>query len=187
MKMAGLVFYFCFAGNVLIRWGLPGSRKDSEGLSFLSALMFLLVTSATSLLYGVLYRIILFPINLEAFVPIAFLFCIFLIYTAADAMLKAKKGRSMVLKNKSFHFAMAIYAVAMFSGSKPMQAGWMFFYGLAAGFGYLAAGWMLENIMQRLDLENIPEKFRGAPIRLLSAGLMALAFYGIEISFFAIL
>jgi len=50
---------------------------------------------------------------------------------------------------------------------------------------YLAATRFLDDIVERIELEPIPAPFRGAPIRFISAGLMALAFAGVDAGFFA--
>jgi electron transport complex protein RnfA len=53
----------------------------------------------------------------------------------------------------------------------------------ASGLGYWLAIALLEAIRERLELSVIPRPFRGAPAMLISAGLMALAFMGIDAAF----
>ena len=49
-------------------------------------------------------------------------------------------------------------------------------FGAALGFGLVLVA--LAAARERLELADVPESFRGAPIGLITAGLMALAFMG---------
>ncbi len=53
----------------------------------------------------------------------------------------------------------------------------------AAGLGYWLASLLLESIRDRLELSDLPDAFKGAPAMLISAGLMAMAFMGIDAAF----
>jgi electron transport complex protein RnfA len=53
----------------------------------------------------------------------------------------------------------------------------------ASGLGFWLAEFLLESLRERLDLSDLPYPFRGAPAMLLSAGLMALAFMGMDAAF----
>jgi electron transport complex protein RnfA len=51
-------------------------------------------------------------------------------------------------------------------------------FGAAAGAGFGAALIAFAGLRERLESADLPETFRGAPIALVTAGLMALAFMG---------
>ena len=51
-------------------------------------------------------------------------------------------------------------------------------YGAAAGAGFGLALLLFAALRERLDTGDVPAAFRGAPIALVTAGLMALAFMG---------
>jgi electron transport complex protein RnfA len=51
-------------------------------------------------------------------------------------------------------------------------------FGAAAGAGFGLALLLLAALRERLDADDVPSAFRGAPITLITAGLMALAFMG---------
>jgi Na+-translocating ferredoxin:NAD+ oxidoreductase subunit A len=51
-------------------------------------------------------------------------------------------------------------------------------FGAAAGAGFGAALIAFAGLRERLESADLPEAFRGAPIALVTAGLMALAFMG---------
>jgi electron transport complex protein RnfA len=50
--------------------------------------------------------------------------------------------------------------------------------GFGAGAGFTLALVIMAGIQERLELADIPEKLRGAPIAFITAGLLALAFFG---------
>ncbi len=52
------------------------------------------------------------------------------------------------------------------------------FSGFGTALGYTAAIVLLAGIRERIDGNDVPTPFRGAPIVLLAACLMAIAFYG---------
>ena len=51
-------------------------------------------------------------------------------------------------------------------------------YGVFAALGFTLAIVLMAGIRENLDEERVPESFRGFPITLISAGLMAIAFMG---------
>ena len=55
------------------------------------------------------------------------------------------------------------------------------FYGFMAAVGYLIVIAMLSSIDDELKYSDVPKSFRGVPILLVAAGLMAIAFHGIEV------
>lgn len=57
-----------------------------------------------------------------------------------------------------------------------------FIFSIVSGFGtsvgYLVAILILAGIRERIEHNDIPESFKGMPIVIISAGLMAIAFMG---------
>ena len=52
------------------------------------------------------------------------------------------------------------------------------FYGFGAAVGFGLVLILFAAMRERLDIADVPQSFRGAPIALVTAGLMALAFMG---------
>ncbi|MCK8827878.1 electron transport complex subunit RsxA [Natroniella acetigena] len=52
-------------------------------------------------------------------------------------------------------------------------------FGLGAGVGFTIAIVLMAGIRERLEFADVPEPLKGAPITLLVAGMMALAFTGL--------
>ena len=50
--------------------------------------------------------------------------------------------------------------------------------GIGISLGFLIAIVILAGIREKMEYNNIPESFKGMPITLLTAGLMAIAFFG---------
>lgn len=51
-------------------------------------------------------------------------------------------------------------------------------YGLGISVGFTIAIIMLAGIREKIEYNDIPENFQGSPIVLITAGLMAIAFFG---------
>lgn len=51
-------------------------------------------------------------------------------------------------------------------------------YALATGVGFLLAMVLFAGLREQLDLMDVPKSFRGVPIALVTAGLLAMAFMG---------
>ena len=51
-------------------------------------------------------------------------------------------------------------------------------YALSTGLGFLLAMVLFAGLREQLDLADVPKAFRGVPIALVTAGLLAMAFIG---------
>ncbi|MCH5175166.1 MAG: electron transport complex subunit RsxA [Prevotellaceae bacterium] len=51
-------------------------------------------------------------------------------------------------------------------------------YALSTGFGFLLAMVLFAGLREQLDLVDVPKSFRGVPIALVTASLLAMAFMG---------
>ncbi len=67
--------------------------------------------------------------------------------------------------------------VASRSSFGPVEA---LLAGAASGLGYWLAAALLEALRERLELSDLPAAMRGSPALLVSAGLMSMAFMGID-------
>ena len=50
--------------------------------------------------------------------------------------------------------------------------------GFATAAGFLVAIVLMAGIREKIEYNDVPEAFRGTPIVLVTAGLMAIAFFG---------
>ena len=51
-------------------------------------------------------------------------------------------------------------------------------YSISTALGFALALVIFAGIRERLDFEDVPKAFRGVPIALVSAGILAMAFMG---------
>lgn len=72
----------------------------------------------------------------------------------------------------------AILGLALFIVLKDYSFVQAIFYGVGAGAGFTLAISVMAGIREELELANVPRAFQGAPITLIVAGLLALAFMG---------
>ena len=72
----------------------------------------------------------------------------------------------------------AIMGVALFLVSKEYGFIESVVFGMSAGLGFTLAIVLMAGIREELELADIPEHFKGAPITMIIAGCLALAFMG---------
>lgn len=65
-----------------------------------------------------------------------------------------------------------------------IQTGYNFFYAMVNGFasavGFLLAITLMAGVREKLAFSNIPKSLQGFPMAFITAGLMAVAFYGFQ-------
>ncbi|MBQ6273385.1 MAG: hypothetical protein IJK63_04105 [Oscillospiraceae bacterium] len=73
--------------------------------------------------------------------------------------------------------ALAAAAIALLNLTRLETDGLLpaLLWALGYGLGFLGALFLLEGIQRRLEPEHMPKAFRGLPIQLLAAGLLAMA------------
>jgi len=72
----------------------------------------------------------------------------------------------------------AIMGVAFFLTKRQYSLEQSVVFGLGAGAGFTLALTLMASIREELNLADVPAPFRGAPITLLVAGILAMAFMG---------
>lgn len=72
----------------------------------------------------------------------------------------------------------AIFGLALFSALKEYTLVESLFYGLGGGAGFTLALVIMAGIREELEFAEVPESLKGAPMTLLVAGMLALAFMG---------
>jgi len=186
MSIFGLAFYFTFGGNILVQWGVFPSARTVRVGSWGASFAFMIAAALAAVFDGFIFRYTLTPMGLESMAPVTFALFVFGIYAAIRALFSTiNKPFFDPFDERSFQLTLVLYAAAMTAG-QCFSSVWLLLGGGAmAALGYLAATRFLDAIMERLELEPVPAAFRGAPIRYISAGLMALAFSGVDASFFA--
>jgi electron transport complex protein RnfA len=182
----GLAFYFVFGGNLLLEWGLPGYRPVDPRHAINNAVLLIVTSVLSTLVYGLIFRHVLMPFGLETMIPLVFAIILFGFHAIMRlfCIFAEKRGSPLTgFSDTVLLMSLVLYATALSTTRLAGSPSLLILGGFAAALGYLASSVLLDDIVNRLDLEPVPEAFRGIPIRFMSAGLIALTFAGIEAAF----
>lgn len=155
------------------------SKQIKTSASLGGAVIFVITIS--SAVASLLYDFVLVPLNLTYLKTIVFILVIAALVQMVEMFLK--KTSPAVYQALGIYLPLittncAVLGVALTN----VQDGYNFIESVLAGFGtavgFTVAIILLAGIRGRLDGEAIPAPFRGAPIVLLCAALMAIAFMG---------
>jgi electron transport complex protein RnfA len=182
-----LAFTMIFVNNILLAQflgicpfiGVSKKRSSAIGMS-LSVMLVIFLAGTISWL---LYNLVLVPLE----IPYLSLLTFILVIASIVQLLE------MVLKKfiPSLYKALGIYlplittncAILGVAVTGNIKAGYdfinMIVYSLAIGVGYLLVMFIFSAIREKIDNLPIPAPFKGAPIALIIAGFMALAFSGL--------
>ena len=163
------------------------SKRSEAAISMSAAVMFVMVTS--SAITYLIYYYILVPNDIAYIQTIAFILVIASLVQLVEMFIKRVstklyKSLGIYLPLITTNCAILGIAVANISDDFAGQFGNMpgFFvaittaFGAALGFGVVM--FAFSSIRERLEAANVPEAWKGVPISLVVAGIMALAFLG---------
>ena len=151
------------------------SKKTETAVGMGGALVFVITLS--SFVTGLIYKFILVPSGMEYLQTIVFILiiqfvemflkkCVPSLYQALGVYLPLITTNCAVLgvalNNVKYEYSILESVVN----------------GFATGVGYLIAIVLLAGIREKMEYNDIPESFQGMPIVLLTAALMAIAFFG---------
>ena len=133
---------------------------------------------------NLLYTYILLPLNLAYLQTIVFIVVIAALVQVVEMFLK--KSSPSVYKALGVYLPLittncAVLGVALSNVQSEYNFVTSVFSGLGTALGYLLAIVILAGIRTRITGNDIPKPFKSAPIVLLSAALMAIAFYGFSV------
>ena len=157
--------------------GVSKSIKNSAALGVAVVFVITIASAVASLLYDFL----LVPLSLEYLTTIVFILVIAALVQVVEMFLK--KTSPAIYQALGIYLPLittncAVLGVALTN----VQDGFNFVQSVTAGFGtavgYTVAIVLLAGIRERIDEMDLPAPFRGAPIVLLSAALMSIAFMG---------
>ena len=157
--------------------GVSSQKKASMSLGMAVTA----VLTVSSLVAGMLYQYVLLPMHLEYLKTIVFILVIAALVQMVEMFLK--KNAHAVYQSLGIYLPLittncAVLGVALTN----VQNGYTILEGTVAGFGtavgYTISIVLLAAIREHIDQDAVPAPFRGAPIVLLCATLMAMAFMG---------
>lgn len=180
-----IVITTAFVNNVVLSQFLGicsflGVSKQIKTSASLGAAVIFVITISSGVA-NLLYEFILAPLNLEYLETIVFILVIAALVQMVEMFLK--KTSPAIYKALGIYLPLittncAVLGVAITN----VQNEYTFTQSVVAGFGtalgYTISIILLAGIRERIDEESIPAPFRGAPVVLLAATLMAIAFMG---------
>ena len=155
------------------------SKQIKTSLSLGVAVIFVITLSSG--VASLLYNFLLVPLHLEYLETIVFILVIACLVQIVEMFLK--KTSPAIYNALGIYLPLittncAVLGVALTN----VQDGYNFIQSVAAGFGtavgYTISIVLLAGIRDRIDEASVPLLFRGAPVVLLSAALMSIAFMG---------
>ena len=155
------------------------SKKVETAAGMGGAVVF--VITIASLCTSILYNYLLVPAQLEYLNTIVFILVIAALVQFVEMVLK--KMMPALYKSLGVYLPLittncAVLGVALLSVQNEYGVLESVVNGIGASLGFLLANVLMAGIREKLENSNIPEAFKGTPIVLITAGLMAIAFCG---------
>jgi len=139
------------------------------------------VMTITAIVTWLIYHLLLVPYNLEFLQYVSFILVIASLVQFVEMFIKKVSQplyRALGIFLPLITTNCAILGLALFMVLKDYSFVQSVVFGVGAGAGFTLAITIMAGIREELDLADVPKPFRGAPITLIVAGLLALAFMG---------
>ena len=155
------------------------SKKMQSAVGMGLAVTF--VIAVASCVCWLLYTFVLEPLYIAYLSTIVFILVIASLVQLLDIVLK--KLSPMLYSSLGVYLALITTNCAVLgTANSVVSQGLDFFHtlvtGIAIGLGFTVALILMAGIREKQSLYEIPKPFRGFPIALVTAGIMAMAFYG---------
>lgn len=155
------------------------SKKSDTALGMGAAVTF--VMTIASLATWLVYHYVLVPMNLVYLDTMAFILIIAAIVQVVEMFLK--KSVPALYQSLGIYLPLittncAVLGVALLNIQEGFDLLESLVYGITGGIGFTLAIFLFSAVRQRVEEAECPESFKGFPIALISAGLLALAFMG---------
>ena len=186
MKTLALAFFGAILANnyVLQKFkgicpflGVSKKLNQATGMGIAVIAVMLLATAVTWPIYNKL----LLPLEMEYMQNIVFILVIASLVQALELLLKKfspslHKGLGVYLPLITTNCA--VLGVVLVNAQKGYNLALSLVNGAASGLGFLLAIVLFASMRERVEKATPPNCFKGYPIALISAGLLALAFMG---------
>ena len=166
------------------------SKKVNTAVGMTAAVTF--VMAIATLVTFLLQKYVLVPFNLVFLQTVSFILVIASLVQMVEIIIKkispslyqalgiflplittncAVLGVAIQVVTNEYNFGFA-------EGARMLGLGESLIFAIATAIGYGLALILFAGIREQLELSNVPKGFKGVPIALLTAGIMALAFMG---------
>lgn len=155
------------------------SKKVETAAGMGGAVIFVITLS--SVITSLLYKFLLLPNELQYLNTIVFILVIAALVQFVEMVLK--KMMPSLYQSLGVYLPLittncAVLGVALLSVQNNYGILESTIHGIGASVGFFLAIVLMAGIREKLETSNIPEAFKGTPIVLVTAGLMAIAFCG---------
>ena len=157
--------------------GVSKNVKTAGGMG--GAVIF--VITIASFVTSLIYKFILIPTHFEYLQTIVFILVIAALVQFVEMFLK--KAMPPLYNALGVYLPLittncAVLGVALTNVQKSYSILESVVNGIATAFGFLVAIVLMAGIREKIEHNDITESFQGTPIVLVTAGLMAIAFFG---------
>ncbi|MDE6026042.1 MAG: electron transport complex protein RnfA [Lachnospiraceae bacterium] len=157
------------------------SKKIGTAAGMGGAVIFVMTIAST--VTSLIYYYILIPLDLSYLNTIVFILVIAALVQFVEMFLK--KAVPSLYQALGVYLPLittncAVLGIAISNVQSGYNIGESIINGMFSAVGFAVAIIILAGIREKTDKNDIPESFKGAPITLLSAGLMAIAFMGLS-------
>lgn len=186
MKLFGLFIALTFVNNVVLSkfyaicplMGLSKNPKNALNMGI--AVIFVIFLS--SIITWLLYYYVLVPLKITYMDLITFILVIASLVQFLEMFLK--KTSPDIYKSMGVYLPLittncAVLGVALDNITANYNLIEAAVAGIAVPLGFLIVIYIFGTIRQRLEIADVPTSFKGAPIALITAGIMACAIMGI--------
>lgn len=157
------------------------SKKVSTAAGMGGAVIFVMTIAST--VTSLIYYFVLVPLKLEYMNTIVFILVIAALVQFVEMFLK--KSMPLLYQALGVYLPLittncAVLGIALSNVQKGYNILESIINGVFSAVGFAVAIILLAGIREKIDKNDVPESFKGAPIVLISAGLMAIAFMGLS-------
>lgn len=157
------------------------SKKISTAAGMGGAVIFVMTIAST--VTSIIYYYVLTPLALTYLNTIVFILVIAALVQFVEMFLK--KAVPSLYQALGVYLPLittncAVLGIAISNVQAGLNVGQSIINGMFSAVGFAVAIIILAGIREKIEHNDVPESFRGAPITLISAGLMAIAFMGLS-------
>ncbi len=157
------------------------SKKVSTAAGMGGAVIF--VMTIASAVTSLIYYYVLVPLDLSYLNTIVFILVIAALVQFVEMFLK--KAVPSLYQALGVYLPLittncAVLGIALTNVQSGLNVGESIVNGMFSAAGFALAIIIMAGIREKIEHNDVPESFKGAPIVLISAGLMAIAFMGLN-------
>ncbi len=155
------------------------SKKVDTAAGMGAAVIF--VTSLAAFVTGLIYKFILFPLDISYLQTIVFIVVIAALVQFVEMFLK--KFMHSLYESLGVYLPLittncAVLGVALNSVTYGYGILKTVVYGFSTAFGFFIAIVIMAGLREKIEYNDVPDTFKGSAIVLVTAGLMSIAFFG---------